>query len=86
MYVTFLTVDIEKLETNIVLVKVGQGITPEKMLKELESEKWPLLGLQWDKETLRLVMHRNITDKDMVNADASIVNSIHRLLKETVRK
>ena len=52
-------VNMDMVETNIVLVKVDRKLsTARRMVELLSSADWPVLALEWDSHTLRLVTHR----------------------------
>merc|ERR1719318_1929310 len=64
------TVNMDMVETNIVLVKVDRQLsTARRMVELLSRADWPVLALEWDSHTLRLVTHRDITESSLSCAE-----------------
>ena len=54
-----ITVAMEKTDTNILLLRVDKKVTTaRRMVELLSSASYPVLSLEWDSETVRLVTHR----------------------------
>ena len=54
-----ITVDTDRLMTNIVMVKVKENLgTASQLVEMLAKAPCPVLALEWDSSTIRIVTHR----------------------------
>lgn len=77
------TVNMDMVETNIVLVRVDRHLsTARRMVELLSRADWPVLALEWDTHTLRLVTHRDITESSLSCAEDTIRTVLKSLLED----
>lgn len=76
-----ITVAMEKTDTNILLLRVDKKVTTaRRMVELLSSASYPVLSLEWDSETVRLVTHRDITDTALCQAEETIRTVLRTVL------
>ena len=76
------TVDMEKLETNIVLVEIDRKVMTARMMVEMLSRsRWPVMALEWDTYTVRLVTHRDITERCLSLAGDTLTTVIRSAME-----
>ena len=76
------TVDMDKVETNIVLVKIDSNLMTARMMVDMLSRsRWPVMALEWDTHTVRLVTHRDITDRCLSLAGDTLTTVIRAAME-----